>query len=96
MRPRRGRRTDNAADKAILKFRMEVAPDGHTAHVTWKSLTSGKSGAYSMTKELASVFVVSAGSARNPVRRSIGIGVQTMSGLDAPGSGPGQAPSSPQ
>jgi hypothetical protein len=51
MRPRRGRRTDNAADKAILKFRMEVAPDGHTAHVTWKSLTSGKSGAYSMTKE---------------------------------------------
>jgi hypothetical protein len=43
--------TTYAADKAILKFRMEVAPNGRTAHVTWKSLVSGKSGAYSMTKE---------------------------------------------
>jgi hypothetical protein len=43
--------TTYKSHKAILRFRMEVAPGGKTAHVTWKSLVSGKSGAYSMTRE---------------------------------------------
>jgi hypothetical protein len=43
--------TTYKSGEPILRFRMEVAPDGRTAHVTWKSLVSGNSGAYSMSKE---------------------------------------------
>jgi hypothetical protein len=43
--------TTYKSHQAILRFRMEVAPDGRTAHVNWKNLISGKSGGYSMSKE---------------------------------------------
>jgi hypothetical protein len=37
--------------KAWLSMRMEVEPDGKTAKVTWKNLTTDKGGSYVMAKQ---------------------------------------------
>ncbi len=37
--------------KPVLTFRLAVAADGKTAHVTWKSLATGKTGTYAMVKD---------------------------------------------